>query len=78
MTKNQPGCCWMCGAPADSGEQIFLARDLKRFFDEDGHALEALPFHFSVGGHRRIPGPKSDRMVCGAAVPLRDKPNGPG
>lgn len=62
MTNDQSGCCWMCGAPADSREHIFKARDLKRFFDEDGYAPEALPFHFSVGGHRRIPGPKSDRM----------------
>ncbi len=53
--------CWMCGAPADSGEHIFKARDLKRFFINDGYASENHPFHFSTAGTRRIPGPKSNR-----------------
>jgi hypothetical protein len=62
--------CWMCGNNADSSEHIFKARDLKRFFDEDGYGFDNLPFHFKDGGSRRIPGPRSARMkypkfICG-------------
>src|SRR3954452_21520325 len=59
----KPILCWMCGSPADSSEHIFKARDLKRIFDEDGYDFDNLPFHFHVGGHKRIPGPKSKRMT---------------
>lgn len=52
----------MCGSNADSSEHIFKAKDLKRFFDEDGYGFDTLPFHLKDGGHRRIPGPRSDRM----------------
>src|SRR3954453_13566148 len=58
-----PILCWMCGSPADSSEHIFKARDLKRIFDEDGYDFDNLPYHFHVGGHRKIPGPKSKRMT---------------
>jgi hypothetical protein len=61
--RQEPIPCWMCGAPADSSEHIFKARDLRRIFDEDGYAFDDLPFHFHAGGHDRIPGPKSKRMT---------------
>jgi hypothetical protein len=54
--------CWLCGAPADSAEHIFKARDLRRLFDRDGYAPDKLPFHFHGDGHARIRGPKADRM----------------
>jgi hypothetical protein len=54
--------CWICGGPADSGEHIFKARDLKRLFDSAGYAPDDLPFYFHGEGHNRIPGPKSKRM----------------
>jgi hypothetical protein len=57
-----PKLCWICRKPADSGEHIFKARDLKRLFDRDGYAPDDLPFHFHDEGHNRIPGPKSKRM----------------
>ena len=62
MSIIQSATCWICGAPADSGEHIFKARDLKRIFDKYGYAPEALPLHISVNGERKLLGPKSDRM----------------
>jgi hypothetical protein len=59
---SQERSCWICGSPADSAEHIFKARDLKRFFANDGYTPEAMPYRFSGHGHRRIPGPKSDRI----------------
>ncbi len=68
MSTHEPASCWMCGAPADSREHIFKARDLKRIFAEDGYSPEALPFHFSNKGHARIPGPKSGRVKYPAII----------
>jgi hypothetical protein len=62
MANLEPNICWMCGAPADSREHIFKARDLKRIFRKDFFSPESSPFHFASNGHGRIQGPKSGRV----------------
>jgi lactate dehydrogenase-like 2-hydroxyacid dehydrogenase len=57
-----PVACWICGRPADSGEHVFKASELKRLFDKDGYSFDDLPFYFHSEGHQRIPGPNSKRM----------------
>jgi hypothetical protein len=53
--------CWICGSPADSGEHIFKARGLRRFFEAQASNKD-LPVHFDGRAQRSIQGPKAERL----------------
>jgi hypothetical protein len=70
--------CWICGDPADSGEHIAKASDLRSVF---GHVSQRTPLFAHVGSSRNqpVPGINSDKLkfktrICATCNNARTQP----